>query len=171
MKLIKNLLKKTLGFFYSILETSYYSNEYEKYRKKYSIDESFIFNGNGTLLYGDGEIEFGNNSYVGRYSTIQSSKGNKVIIGKNCKIGPFFKIWTQSADADFDFNNFKEIPPKFGDVIIEDAVWIGANVYVSPGITIGENSVIGANSVVTKDVLPFSINGGSPSKLIRKKNI
>ncbi len=65
----------------------------------------------------------------------------------------------------------KNIPEKKGDVIINDHVWIGANVFINPGITIGENAVIGSNSVVTKDVDPFSIVGGVPAKLIRMKKL
>ena len=64
-----------------------------------------------------------------------------------------------------------DIPQKKGNITIEDFAWIGANVLINPGITIGANSIIGANSVVTKDVLPFSIVGGVPAKLIRMKNI
>ena len=50
-------------------------------------------------------------------------------------------------------------------------MWIGANVFITPGVTVDDNSIIGANSVVTKDVEPFSIVGGAPAKLIRIKNI
>ncbi len=122
-------------------------------------------------MYGEGEINIGENSYVGRCSNIQVTKGYKVNIGKNCSIGPFFCIWTQSSHVDFDYNKCEEIKPKLGDVIIGDAVWIGANVLISPGVTVGENSIIGANSVVTHDVPAFAVVGGVPAHLIRYKNI
>ena len=54
-------------------------------------------------------------------------------------------------------------------VIIEDDVWIGINAVIMSGITIGRGSVIGANSVVTKNVEPFSVMGGVPAKLIKKR--
>lgn len=54
-------------------------------------------------------------------------------------------------------------------VIIEDDVWIGINVVILPGIRIGKGAIIGANSVVTKDVKPYSIMGGLPAKLIRSR--
>jgi maltose O-acetyltransferase len=54
-------------------------------------------------------------------------------------------------------------------VIIEDDVWIGRNAIIMPGIRIGKGSIIGAGSVVTKDVEPFSVVGGVPAKLIKKR--
>jgi acetyltransferase-like isoleucine patch superfamily enzyme len=54
-------------------------------------------------------------------------------------------------------------------VRIEDDVWIGANSIILPGVTIGEGAVIAAGSIVTKDVLPFSIVGGVPAKLIKMR--
>jgi len=53
--------------------------------------------------------------------------------------------------------------------LIGDACWIGANVLINPGVTIGENSVVGANNVVTRDVPPGEVWGGVPAKFIRKK--
>jgi acetyltransferase-like isoleucine patch superfamily enzyme len=55
-----------------------------------------------------------------------------------------------------------------GPTRIEDNVWCGANVVVTTGVTIGTRSVIGANSVVTHDIPPYSIAAGSPAKVIRK---
>ena len=55
-----------------------------------------------------------------------------------------------------------------GPTRIGDNVWCGANVVVTSGVTIGERSVIGANSVVTTDVPPFSIAAGAPAKVLRR---
>lgn len=55
-------------------------------------------------------------------------------------------------------------------VIIENDVWIGANCIITSGVTISEGSVIAAGCVVTKNIPPFSIYGGVPAKLIRKRN-
>ena len=54
-----------------------------------------------------------------------------------------------------------------GPTRVEDNVWCGANVVVTSGVTIGERSVIGANSVVTADVPAFSIAAGSPARVLR----
>ena len=55
-----------------------------------------------------------------------------------------------------------------GPTRIGDNVWCGANVVVTSGVTIGERSVIGANSVVTQDIPPFSIAAGAPAKVLRR---
>ena len=57
-----------------------------------------------------------------------------------------------------------------GPTRIGDNVWCGANVVVTSGVTIGRRSVIGANSVVTQDIPPFSIAAGAPAKVLRRIN-
>ncbi len=54
-----------------------------------------------------------------------------------------------------------------GPTVLGDNVWLGANVVVTSGVTIGRRSIIGANSVVTEDVAPFSIAAGAPAKVLR----
>ncbi|MCK5493917.1 MAG: acetyltransferase [Candidatus Omnitrophica bacterium] len=56
------------------------------------------------------------------------------------------------------------------EVIIEDCVWIGESVSILPGVTVGRGSVIGANSVVTKNIPEYVIAVGSPARLIKKFN-
>jgi maltose O-acetyltransferase len=58
---------------------------------------------------------------------------------------------------------------KGNNIVINDHVWIGANAIVLPGITIGENSVVGAGSVVTKSIPPNSVAVGNPARVIRTK--
>ena len=55
-----------------------------------------------------------------------------------------------------------------GPTRVGDNVWCGANVVITSGVTVGERSVIGANSVVTTDVPPFSIAAGAPAKVLRR---
>lgn len=143
-------------------------NQYLKYRNKYSIDETFKFNGPAILLYGEGKIKLGKHSYVGRHSTIQAENNCEVIIGSNCAISHYVKIYTSSYVADQDFTK-EPRKTKSGSVIIGDGVWIGANVLINPGVVIGANAVIGANSVVVKEVEPNSIVSGIPAELIRFK--
>ncbi|WP_122056082.1 CatB-related O-acetyltransferase [Vibrio sp. Evd11] len=54
-----------------------------------------------------------------------------------------------------------------GDTHIKDGVWLGMRAMIMPGMTIGEGAVVAANSVVTKDVEPYSIVGGSPAKVVK----
>lgn len=110
----------------------------------------------------------GADSYIGEHSTIQSVDGHQVIAGKKCSISHNVRIYTTSNIANQDFSN--ELKKYSKDVVIEDYVWIGANVFINPGCKIGKNSIVGANSVVTKDIPENSIYGGVPARLIRKKD-
>lgn len=161
-------INKLLVRFFSFLSSRYWLIFYKGFRYRYKISPDFRFNGKGILLYGEGEILIGRNSYISDYSMLQSSKGCYIRIGAGCQISSNVRIFTESAVADSDFR-FKPVSAKFGDVLIGDACWIGANVLINPGVTIGENSVVGANSVVTRDVPPGEIWGGVPARLIRKK--
>lgn len=128
-----------------------FTNKYNHYRAKYQLDKKFRFNGLFILFYGEGQILAGENSYIGDYSTIYSHLGSKVIIGKEVMLSHNVRIYTHSAIADQDFSKLPK-KEKTGDVIIDDYAWVGANVFINPGVRIGKNSVVGANSVVTKDI-------------------
>jgi len=167
---MKSLIKRILLKLYTYSKKLYWDDRYNKMREKYKIDVSFRFNGEGILFYGDGEIICGSNSYIGSLSTILAKKGQKVFIGKNCTLSHNLRAYTSSSNVDQDWN-LEERTEKRGDIIINDGVWIGANVFINPGITLGKNAVIGANSVVTKDVPENAIYGGVPAKLIRFKKI
>lgn len=159
-----------LGNIFDKASNAYWLITYSRYRKVYSIDEKFRFNGKFIQLYGEGNIYAGPESYVGELSTLQAANGYSITIGRACKISHNVRVYTQSAVADFDFS-LDDLPQKFGSVKFGDYCWVGANVFVNPGMTIGENSVVGANSVITKDIPPFEIWGGVPAKFIRKKKI
>ena len=55
------------------------------------------------------------------------------------------------------------------DIIVEDDVWIGARAIILKGVTIGKGSVVGAGAVVTKTIPPYSIVGGVPAKILRRR--
>ena len=147
---------------------TYWRIIYVEFRARYEISSDFRFNGKNILLYGDGRIVLGENSYIGDNSTVQASTDCSVRVGSGCHISSNVRIFTESMRADSNLR-VKPVPSKTGDVIIADACWIGANVLINPGVCIGENSVVGANSVVTQDVPPNEIWGGVPARLIRKK--
>ena len=64
-------------------------------------------------------------------------------------------------------SKYKSAGFDYGKIIIGDDCWTGANVVIAKGVEISYKSIIGANSFVNKDTEKFSINAGSPSKLIR----
>lgn len=159
-----------IGRFLNKISNFYWLVTYLKFRKTYAIDKKFRFNGKGIIFYGKGDIHAGSESYIGELSTLQATDGYKICIGVGCQISHNVRVYTQSAVADYDFSQSNR-PQKYGDVSFGDYCWVGANVFVNPGLSIGENAVVGANSVVTKNIPPFEIWGGVPAKFIRRKRL
>ena len=108
-------------------------------------------------------------------------KGSVIIIGDNCgfsgvSIGAALEIRIGNnvlcganaiiIDNDGHSDRSNSLPKP---VIIEDNVWIGVNTTILKGVTIGENSIIGANSLVVKDIPPNVIAGGNPCKVLKAK--
>ena len=144
------------------LESARWGYTYEMYRRNYSIDPSFRFTGEGIILSGDGNIILGKNGYIGRCSIIECGKDSVVRIGNRCKIASFVSI--RGVTRDLAIHELT----KFGNVIIGDDVWIGRHVYINPNIQIGDRTVIGANSVVTKDVPSDVLACGCPA-IVKKR--
>lgn len=86
-------------------------------------------------------------------------------IGKNCQIAPRVQLLT--AEHPLEPTPRKDGWESGRPIEIGDNVWLGAGVIVLPGVTIGENSVVGAGSVVTKDLPANVVAVGSPARLIR----
>lgn len=126
----------------------------------------------GSNINIDRNAIIGNHISIGDYSGIgrNSYISNYVSIGKYVMMGPECLIYTAnhefgSVDKPMCYQKWSECKP----VEIADDVWIGGRVIILPGVHIGEGSVIGAGSVVTKDVASFSIVAGNPAKIIKKR--
>lgn len=96
---------------------------------------------------------------------------NSIYVGQNVLMGKKVTI-TDNSHGNIDIAALKLPPAKRahvskGSVVIKDNVWIGDKVCVFSGVTIGENAIVAANSVVTKDVAPNTLVGGVPARLIR----
>lgn len=172
LKFFKRIIyNRYLAKVVTLMENVRWQNEYNLYRKKYEISDSFKFNGTRILLYGDGEIILKSGSYIGNYSTIQSSNGYKVIINENCSISHNVRIYTTNKNAEDVISQSNDIRNNFGDVIIGCNTWIGANVFITEGVKIGDYCVIGANAVVTKDIPSNSVAAGVPAVVIKKYSV
>ena len=90
----------------------------------------------------------------------------KVIIGDNCQMAPNVAIYTAGHPVHPDTRNTAYEYGK--EVRIGDNVWIGGNTVICPGVTIGDCCVIGAGSVVTKDIPSWTIAAGNPCRAIRE---
>jgi len=111
-------------------------------------------------------IRIGNYSELGQHCLIHSS----VTIGSKVIMGPGVKIYSRN-------HRYEDVSRPIADqgkrqlkTYVGDDVWIGANVVILPGVTVGDHSVIAAGAIVTKDVEPFSVVGGNPAKLIKKRH-
>lgn len=115
-------------------------------------------------------IQIGDNVSVNQGSYVIARK--KITIGRNTRIGEYSSIRDNSHI--FDEPSIPVIEQGFSssDVVIEDDVWIGRCVTVMPGVRIGKGAVVGAHSVVTNSVPPYTIVAGVPAKVIgeRKQN-
>ena len=109
-------------------------------------------------------IEVGRNLFINYNCTILDVA--KVNIGDNVLIAPNVSIYTAGHPLHADT---RKTGYEYGiPVTIGDNVWIGGNSIIMPGVTVGCNSVIGAGSVVTKDVPDWTVVAGNPARVIRK---
>ena len=119
----------------------------------------------GTLLFSPGKVEIGDYCTFGPMCTLNGHSG--LIIGSFVRFGPNVCILSSL----YRFDDWR-VPQFFqgheeGLVEIHDDVWIGVNAVVLPHVKVGRGAVVGANSVVTKNVAPYSIVAGAPASHIR----
>ena len=119
-------------------------------------------------------LSIGDGTSIPKGSTFYCTKA-PLTIGKKVIFGPKPTIITGDHRIDIrdryiiDITDDEKLPENDLPVTIEDGCWIGANVTILKGVTIGHDSVVAAGSVVTKSCEPYSIIGGVPAKLIRKR--
>jgi acetyltransferase-like isoleucine patch superfamily enzyme len=114
-----------------------------------------------------GRIFIGNNVYIGEYSVLTSNE--EINIGDNVLISPHNDI--------VDFNHIYQDPTKFVNeqgviakkITIQEDAWIGSGSKILMGVTIGKGAIIGAGSVVTKDVASYHVVAGDPAKTIKMR--
>ena len=111
-------------------------------------------------------VEIGDHVVINRSCSFYPSflKKKKIIIKDHVTIA--YNVSFIGGSQDY---HFKDLPDIGGDIVIQEYVWIGCNVTVLPGVTIGEGAVIGAGSVVTRDVSPYTVVAGNPARVIKTR--
>ena len=124
----------------------------------------------GDCRFDKKNIRIGQGSYM-RSGEIASGDA-WVSIGKFCAIGANVSIRARSHDlASPTATEHRAVNKRVhADIVIGDYVWIGNNVFIKHGVTIGDHAIIGANSVVVTNVPANAIYGGVPAKLIRENH-
>jgi len=116
----------------------------------------------------NGLIKIGENCTVNSFCFIYADKGG-LEIGDNVLISPGVGIFGSNYEYNDETKPLIEQDIISKGIKIEDDVWIGSNSTILDGVTVGKGSVVGAGSVVTKDIPPFSLAFGVPAKVIKKR--
>lgn len=118
-------------------------------------------------------ISIGNNCSIGTFANI--SAVNRIVLKENVLIGKWVTI-IDHAHGEFNKEEANTVPAyrnlfSKGEIVIEANVWIADKVTICSNVRIGQGAIIGANSVVTKDVQPYTMVGGSPARTIKKLDL
>lgn len=171
------MLKKTINiiyFFFNIFSRGIYKFCFLPFKLQLfaSCGKNVIIGKGGSFTYSN--IHVGNNVYIGGDAMFMCTRA-KIFLGNNIMFGPHVFIITGGHRMNIigkymiDVKDKDKLPEDDRDVIIRDDVWIGASSIILRGVTVGEGSIIAAGSVVTKDVMPYSIVGGSPAKILKMR--
>jgi len=159
----KRLFKKTDGFFR--IDTGVTILGFENISLGYNVTfmkNTYIYSHDGGIL------DIGNNFTINSNSQLGASFG-KIVIGNDCAIAPNCMLRASNHTFDNIDIPIREQGHTYGEIILENDIWISSNCVITANTKIGRSSVIGAGSVVTKDVDEYSIMAGVPAKLMKKR--
>jgi acetyltransferase-like isoleucine patch superfamily enzyme len=114
----------------------------------------------------EGELAIGANSFVGLGTIIVAAE--RILIGEDCLIAAYTTIRDQDHVIEDPSTPYRKQGRVSAPITIGRNVWIGTKATILRGVTIGDNSVIGANSVVTRDVDSNCVVVGNPAKVVRR---
>ncbi|MCL1943766.1 MAG: acyltransferase [Candidatus Azobacteroides sp.] len=134
------------------------------------LDENCAYKNGQIWMEGSGcRIKLGKNTSIESAFLAALKTDKSIEIGDNCLISYNVEIRTGDSHSIIDSGSKERINPD-RNIVIGNHVWIGSHVSVLKGVHIADNAVIGTYSLVTKDVPPNSVVGGSPAKVL-KENI
>jgi transferase hexapeptide repeat containing protein len=115
-------------------------------------------------------IEIGYNCYFNHNTILNGGHGKaKLRIGNYVQTGPNVAFYVSNHNTMNSGVPIKEQGYREADIIIEDDVWIGANSVITSGVHVGKGAIIGAGSVVTKNIPSYAIAAGTPAKVIKQR--
>jgi maltose O-acetyltransferase len=138
-----------------------------------SVGNDFHFSPDGSHFYYE-NIHIGNHVSIGYNADFVASR-SRIIIGDHVVFAPHVSI--RGGDHRFDIvgryidsiTDSEKVPENDQDVVIEGDNWIGMNVTILKGVTIGRGTVVAAGAVVIKSIPPYSICGGIPARVLKKR--
>lgn len=164
MKLLRFIRALTLAFgnhFIAHIPSFLLRTAYYRHVLRYRIArDSHVHMG---CFFTGGDVSIGPHSIVNRNCFLDGRKGLR--IGKNCSISSEVMLLSMGHDPQspgFEVNG--------GCTTVGDHAWVGSRAILLPGVTVGEGAVIGAGSVVTKDIRPWMIAAGNPAREIKARN-
>ncbi len=135
------------------------------------VGDRSILSNNVMLSCKDGSITIGNDVGINAQTIVQSTNSNPVEIGDDCIIGQRCLI---IGGGNYDISAREELIrsrpiSSDGGVVLENNVWLGANVSVLGGVRIGQGSVAGAGAVISRTIPSYSVCMGIPAKVVRER--
>lgn len=130
-------------------------------------DDAKVYNTTLTLRAENSEIIIGKNTKTGSLYAVCMGKNNYIRIGESCMISDNVEIWSTDGHSITDLSS-GEILNASMPVTIGNSVWLGKNSVVLKGVEVRDGTIVGMNTVVTKDTVPFSVVVGNPARMVRE---
>jgi acetyltransferase-like isoleucine patch superfamily enzyme len=108
------------------------------------------------------QVLIGDHTFINYGSSISAHA--RIKIGRHCLVGHYALILDNNEHG----IERRDLAPPSAPVVIEDHVWIGSRAIILPGVSIGHHSVVGAGSIVTKDIPPNCLAAGNPARVVRR---
>ena len=115
-------------------------------------------------------ISIGKNCHINRFCCLFASPNSSISIGDNGLMGPGVRIFSSNHGTETGRNMIDQ-PYVEKDIMIGNDVWLGANVVITAGVTIGDSTIVAAGATVTKDIPSGVLAGGVPAKVIKQRGI